>query len=30
MAVALAFAVAFNIVRILEFQQLRVRWDSNA
>ena len=30
MAVALAFAVAFNIVRILEFQQLRVRWDTNA
>jgi cytochrome c oxidase subunit III len=30
MAVALAFALAFNIVRFLEFGQLHVRWDTNA
>jgi heme/copper-type cytochrome/quinol oxidase subunit 3 len=30
MAIALAFALAFNIVRIFEFQQLQVRWDTNA
>jgi cytochrome c oxidase subunit I+III len=30
MAVALAFAFAFNIVRVLEFRQLNVRWDTNA
>ena len=30
MAVALAFALAFNIVRFLEFSQLQVRWDTNA
>jgi cytochrome c oxidase subunit III len=30
MAIALAFALAFNIVRFLEFQQLNVRWDTNA
>jgi heme/copper-type cytochrome/quinol oxidase subunit 3 len=30
MVIALAFAVAFNIVRIFEFQQLNVSWDTNA
>jgi heme/copper-type cytochrome/quinol oxidase subunit 3 len=30
MAVALAFALAFNAVRFLEFRQLNVRWDTNA
>jgi heme/copper-type cytochrome/quinol oxidase subunit 3 len=30
MAVALAFALAFNIARFLEFRQLNVRWDTNA
>lgn len=30
MAVALVFALAFNIVRFLEFRQLDVRWDTNA
>ena len=30
MAIALAFALAFNVVRIFEFQQLNVRWDTNA
>jgi cytochrome c oxidase subunit III len=30
MAVALVFALAFNIVRFLEFGQLHVRWDTNA
>jgi len=30
MAVALVFALAFNIVRFLEFSQLEVRWDTNA
>ena len=30
MAVALAFALAFNVVRFLEFGQLEVRWDTNA
>jgi heme/copper-type cytochrome/quinol oxidase subunit 3 len=30
MAVALAFALAFNVVRFLEFAQLDVRWDTNA
>ena len=30
MAVALAFALAFNIVRVFEFRQLNVRWDTNA
>jgi hypothetical protein len=30
MAIALAFALAFNIVRIFDFQQLQVRWDTNA
>ena len=30
MAVALAFALAFNIVRFVEFRQLQVRWDTNA
>jgi heme/copper-type cytochrome/quinol oxidase subunit 3 len=30
MAVALAFALAFNVVRFLEFGQLDVRWDTNA
>jgi len=29
MAIALAFALAFNIVRALEFTTLNVRWDSN-
>src|ERR1051326_2657740 len=30
LAVCLAFAVAFNIVRFLEFGALNVRWDQNA
>ena len=30
LAVALAFAAAFNIVRIFEFRTLNVWWDSNA
>ena len=30
MTVALVFALAFNIVRFLEFGQLNVRWDTNA
>lgn len=30
MAVALVFALGFNIVRFLEFGQLQVRWDTNA
>jgi len=30
MAVALAFALAFNVARFLEFRQLNVRWDTNA
>jgi heme/copper-type cytochrome/quinol oxidase subunit 3 len=30
MTVALAFALAFNIVRFVEFRHLNVRWDSNA
>jgi heme/copper-type cytochrome/quinol oxidase subunit 3 len=30
MAVALAFALAFNIVRFVEFTTLNVRWDANA
>ena len=30
MTVALVFALAFNIVRFLEFRQLDVRWDTNA
>ena len=30
MAIALAFALAFNVVRFLEFSQLQVRWDTNA
>jgi heme/copper-type cytochrome/quinol oxidase subunit 3 len=30
MTVALMFALAFNIVRFLEFRQLDVRWDTNA
>ena len=30
MAVCLAFALAFNIIRFVEFQHLNVRWDSNA
>jgi cytochrome c oxidase subunit III len=30
MAVALAFALVFNVVRFLEFGQLEVRWDTNA
>ena len=29
MAIALAFALAFNIVRAFEFTALNVRWDSN-
>jgi heme/copper-type cytochrome/quinol oxidase subunit 3 len=28
--VALAFALAFNVVRFVEFRQLQVRWDTNA
>ncbi len=30
MAVALVFALAFNIIRFLEFSALNVRWDTNA
>ena len=30
MAVALVFAVAFNIIRIFEFRSLNVWWDDNA
>ena len=30
MVVALAFGLAFNIVRIFEFADLNVRWDTNA
>jgi len=30
MAVALAFALAFNMIRFLEFGALNVRWDVNA
>jgi cytochrome c oxidase subunit III len=30
MAISLAFALAFNAVRFLEFGALNVRWDSNA
>lgn len=30
MVVAIAFAVAFNAIRILEFRTLNVWWDSNA
>jgi cytochrome c oxidase subunit I+III len=30
MTIALVFALAFNIVRFLEFDQLQVRWDTNA
>jgi len=30
MTIALAFALAFNVVRFLEFSQLQVRWDTNA
>lgn len=30
MAVCLVFALAFNIVRFVEFTTLRVRWDTNA
>jgi heme/copper-type cytochrome/quinol oxidase subunit 3 len=30
MAVCIVFALAFNIVRALEFTTLNVRWDSNA
>jgi heme/copper-type cytochrome/quinol oxidase subunit 3 len=30
MTLALAFALAFNVVRFLEFGQLQVRWDTNA
>jgi cytochrome c oxidase subunit III len=30
LTVALAFAVAFNIIRIFEFRALNVWWDSNA
>jgi len=30
MTVCIAFAVAFNIVRIFEFRNLNVWWDSNA
>ena len=29
MAVALGFALAFNVVRFLEFRHLNVRWDTN-
>jgi len=28
--VALAFGLAFNIIRIYEFMHLNVRWDTNA
>jgi cytochrome c oxidase subunit 3 len=30
MTVCLVFALAFNIIRLLEFGQLNVRWDANA
>jgi cytochrome c oxidase subunit III len=30
MSIALAFALAFNIIRIFEFQSLNVWWDENA
>jgi len=30
MVIALAFGLAFNIVRIFEFASLNVRWDTNA
>jgi len=30
MVIALAFALVFNIVRIFEFDDLNVRWDTNA
>jgi cytochrome c oxidase subunit I+III len=30
MAIALVFALAFNIVRFVEFGQLHTRWDANA
>jgi heme/copper-type cytochrome/quinol oxidase subunit 3 len=30
LAVCLVFALAFNIIRFIEFQHLNVRWDSNA
>ena len=30
MVVCVAFAVAFNVIRIFEFSALNVRWDSNA
>lgn len=30
LAVCLAFALAFNVIRFIEFQHLNVRWDSNA
>jgi heme/copper-type cytochrome/quinol oxidase subunit 3 len=30
MAIALVFALAFNVVRFLEFARLNVRWDANA
>jgi cytochrome c oxidase subunit I+III len=30
MAIALAFALAFNAVRFVEFSHLNVRWDTNA
>jgi heme/copper-type cytochrome/quinol oxidase subunit 3 len=29
-SVCLLFAVAFNVIRFVEFQHLNVRWDSNA
>ena len=30
MSIALVFALAFNIVRFVEFSHLNVRWDTNA
>ena len=30
MVVCIAFAVAFNIVRVFEFRSLNVWWDTNA
>ena len=30
LSVCLVFAVAFNVIRFIEFQHLNVRWDSNA
>jgi cytochrome c oxidase subunit III len=30
MAVALVFALAFNVIRFVEFTRLNVRWDANA